>query len=105
MAQITLPGQAATAEGPNDLIGMFTMHWAFRRDLDRFAAAVARTPVADREVWRALERRWALFAWVLHELPAPAVRSLPAPPPLRWIWRAMLRGPFTRRERVAFRYA
>ncbi|MGI5243586.1 hemerythrin domain-containing protein [Dactylosporangium sp. CA-139066] len=67
MDQIRLPGQAATAEGPNDLTGMFTMHWGFRRDLDRFAAAAAGTPVDDRAAWRALAGRWAVFERVLHD--------------------------------------
>ena len=46
--QIHLPGQAAAPAGPVDMTAMFVMHWAFRRDLDRFAAAVIRTPVEDR---------------------------------------------------------
>jgi hypothetical protein len=46
---------------------MYVMHHAFRRDLRAFAAAVARTPAADRPAWRALRERWALFSFVLHE--------------------------------------
>ncbi|MFG2042448.1 hemerythrin domain-containing protein [Dactylosporangium sp. NPDC048998] len=65
--QINLPGQAAAPDGPNDLTGMFVMHWAFRRDLDRFAAAAIHTPVEDQAAWRALARRWSLFRHVLHD--------------------------------------
>jgi hypothetical protein len=65
--QIRLPGQAAAPAGPVDLTGMFVMHWAFRRDLNCFVAAVIRTPVEDRTTWRALARRWDLFRHVLHD--------------------------------------
>ncbi|GGM54032.1 hemerythrin domain-containing protein [Dactylosporangium sucinum] len=65
--QLRLPGQAAAPGGPLDLTGMYGMHWAFRRDLDRFVAAVAATPVADRATWQALQRRWDLFRRVLHD--------------------------------------
>lgn len=65
--QLSLPGQAAAPAGPVDVAGMYVMHAAFRRDLDRFAAAVPATPVGERRVWRALERRWALFAGTLHK--------------------------------------
>ncbi|MET7403747.1 hemerythrin domain-containing protein [Dactylosporangium sp. NPDC005572] len=65
--QLRLPGQAAAPGGPVDLTGMFGMHWAFRRDLDRFVAAVAATPVGDRATWQALQRRWELFRRVLHD--------------------------------------
>jgi hemerythrin-like domain-containing protein len=65
-AQITLPGQAHTAEGPHDQTGMYVMHHAFRRDLARFVEAARSTPVDDRDVWRALVRRWAAFVDVLH---------------------------------------
>jgi hemerythrin-like domain-containing protein len=64
--QLTLPGQAHTAEGPLDMSGMYVMHHAFRRDLDRLAEAVRATPLEDREVWRALADRWRRFAMVLH---------------------------------------
>ena len=64
--QITLPGQAHTAEGPHDQTGMYVMHHAFRRDLNRFVEAARRTPVEEVEVWRALERRWVAFDDVLH---------------------------------------
>jgi hypothetical protein len=67
MQQVRLPGQAAAPGGPVDLTAMLVMHWAFRRDLDRFVAAVAGTPVTDRAPWRALGRRWALFRRMLHE--------------------------------------
>lgn len=65
--QVRLPGQAAAPDGPVDMTAMFVMHWAFRRDLDRFVAAVCRTPVEDRAAWRALARRWGLFCHVLHD--------------------------------------
>jgi hemerythrin-like domain-containing protein len=64
--QVTLPGQSHTADGPHDLTGMFVMHHAFRRDLDRFRAAVVDTPVAERRTWSRLARRWDRFATVLH---------------------------------------
>lgn len=61
-----LPGQAAAPDGPIDLTPMFVMHFAFRRDLRAFPAAVEATPVSDRRAWRALQRRWERFALVLH---------------------------------------
>jgi hypothetical protein len=64
--QIVLPGQAAAPPGPCDLLPMYVMHHAFRRDLEVFAVAVAATPVADRAAWRALAGRWNRFARVLH---------------------------------------
>jgi hypothetical protein len=63
---LRLPGQAAAPEGPVDMTMMYVAHHAFRRDLRDFARAVPATPVADRAAWRALERRWAVFADVLH---------------------------------------
>ncbi|NEK57563.1 hemerythrin domain-containing protein [Geodermatophilus sabuli] len=65
--QVTLPGQVHTADGPLDMSGMYVMHHAFRRDLDAFVAAVARTPVADGPTWRALSARWERFRVMLHE--------------------------------------
>jgi hemerythrin-like domain-containing protein len=64
--QICLPGQTHVAEGPHDQTGMYVMHHAFRRDLDRFQAAVRATPVDERDTWRALALRWERFAEVLH---------------------------------------
>jgi len=64
--QITLPGQAHTAEGPHDMGGMYVMHHAFRRDLDRFVSAVRRTPVGEGTTWQALQRRFGLFDESLH---------------------------------------
>ncbi len=64
--QLTLPRQAHTAEGPHDQTGMYVMHHALRRDFARFAAAVEGTPVSERDVWVALERRWVAMAEVLH---------------------------------------
>ncbi len=65
-AQLTLPGQAHTAEGPLDMSGMYVIHHAFRRDLGRLESAVRRTPLEDTEAWRALARRWQQFSVVLH---------------------------------------
>lgn len=64
--QLRLPGQAAAPEGPVPMHVMYVMHHAFRRDLAAFAAAAPATPVADRDTWKALADRWALFAEVLH---------------------------------------
>jgi hypothetical protein len=61
-----LPGQAAAPDGPVDLSMMYLMHHAFRRDLRDFASAVPRTPLEDVVTWRALLRRWELFAAALH---------------------------------------
>lgn len=66
VTQLSLPGQTAAPEGPVDMIGMFLMHFAFRRDLARFVPAVAGTPVDDQATWVALRDRWARFAHVLH---------------------------------------
>jgi iron-sulfur cluster repair protein YtfE (RIC family) len=66
VTQLSLPGQTAAPEGPVDMIGMFLMHFAFRRDLARFVPAVAGTPVGERATWVALRDRWARFAHVLH---------------------------------------
>jgi hypothetical protein len=63
---LDLPGQTHVAEGPLNLDGMYLAHHAFRRDLASFAAAAARTPVGDAEVWRALGARWEQFSYVLH---------------------------------------
>ena len=65
-AQVTFPGQAAAPEGPCDLLPMYLMHHAFRRDLRMFTAAAAATPLEDRDTWRALEARWRSFARILH---------------------------------------
>lgn len=64
--QLTLPGQAHTAEGPHDQTGMYVMHHALRRDFAKFAAAVENTPISEHAVWRALEARWLVLADVLH---------------------------------------
>jgi len=66
MTQLTLPGQSFTAEGPHDQTGMYVMHHAFRRDLDRFVAATRNTPVDEHAVWAALEERWGRFDQILH---------------------------------------
>jgi hypothetical protein len=64
--QLDLPGQAFSAPGPLDMTGMYGMHFAFRRDLADFVSAVRRTPVGERDVWHALQVRWARFFEVLH---------------------------------------
>ena len=64
--QLRLPGQADAPEGPVDMKMMYLMHHAFRRDLAAFASAVPRTPLTELDTWRALLRRWEVFAEVLH---------------------------------------
>ena len=64
--QWRLPRQAAAPEGPVDVKMMYVMHHAFRRDLVMFAEAAAATPANDRDVWRALSRRWQVFSEILH---------------------------------------
>jgi len=64
--QIRLAGQAAAPEGPVDLVMMYVLHFAFRRDLEAFAAAVPATPVDDVAAWTAMRDRWTGFAAVLH---------------------------------------
>jgi hemerythrin-like domain-containing protein len=66
-SQVVLPGQAAAPSGPVDAAGMYLMHFAFRRDLSTFRAAVPRTPLSDRGTWTALAARWRRFAEVLHK--------------------------------------
>lgn len=66
VTQILLPGQQAAPEGPVDLMSMYVMHHAFRRDLTAFRAAVEEAPLADLPRWGALHRRWAFFAAALH---------------------------------------
>jgi hypothetical protein len=64
--QLDLPGQAHVAPGPLDMTGMYGMHYAFRRDLADFVAAVRGTPVGEQVVWVALQARWTRFAEILH---------------------------------------
>jgi hypothetical protein len=64
--QVLLPGQCGVQDGPVDLVVMYAVHHAFRRDLAAFARAVPATPVEDRATWRALEHRWTRFSAVLH---------------------------------------
>ncbi len=64
--QLSLPGQAASPEGPVDMTMMYLMHHAFRRDLAAFVAVVPRTPVDDQGAWAALADRWQLFSATLH---------------------------------------
>ena len=71
--QLRLPGQAAAPEGPVDMIMMYLMHHAFRRDLAAFAAAVPHTPVEDTGAWGALAARWALLR--RHAAPPPRRRG------------------------------
>lgn len=65
--QLRLPGQVAAPEGPIDMVMMYVMHHAFRRDLDAFVPAVRNTPAGDRRTWQRLAVRWELFAEALHE--------------------------------------
>lgn len=64
--QLVLPGQTAAPDGPVDMFMMYVMHHGFRRDLDRFVAATAATPVEDRATWQALHLRWQQFGKILH---------------------------------------
>ena len=64
--QLSRPRPAAAPEGPVDMTVMYLMHHAFRRDLHAFSETVPRTPVEDRDAWRALGQRWEHFAAVLH---------------------------------------
>jgi hemerythrin-like domain-containing protein len=64
--QVSYPGQTHVAPGPHDMANMYRAHFAFRRDLAKFEAAVRKTPVEASESWQALARRWAIFAEVLH---------------------------------------
>jgi hypothetical protein len=64
--QVLLPGQAAAPAGPVDMTMMYVMHHAFRRDLAAFVSAGTATPLGDRTTWRALAKRWELFAVALH---------------------------------------
>jgi hemerythrin-like domain-containing protein len=64
--QLMLPGQAAAPGGPVDMMMMYLMHHAFRRDLGRFANAAPRTPADDRATWQAMAERWGRFADILH---------------------------------------
>lgn len=64
--QLRLPGQTAAPDGPVDMLMMYVMHHAFRRDLATFEAAVRVTPSSDRVTWSRLAERWALFARALH---------------------------------------
>jgi hemerythrin-like domain-containing protein len=65
--QVLLPGQAAAPAGPVDMIMMYVMHHAFRRDLAAFSARVPTVAVDDAVTWRALDQRWTDFAEVLHK--------------------------------------
>lgn len=64
--QIMLPGQAAAPEGPVDLMSMYLMHHAFRRDLNDFRRAVTAPLGEDRRRLQALKVRWDLFSTALH---------------------------------------
>lgn len=65
--QLLLPGQAAAPDGPVDLAPMYLMHRAFRRDLAAFADVIPTVQPSDASRWAMLERRFALFASVLHK--------------------------------------
>lgn len=60
-------GQAAAPPGPVDLVGMYIMHHAFRRDLRDFAYGVSSTSLPECGTWVALRDRWDRFAEVLHK--------------------------------------
>lgn len=60
--QYLLPRQVAAPDGPVDTRMMYAMHFAFRRDLEMFAAAAVATPYDDRDAWRALAQCWELFS-------------------------------------------
>lgn len=63
---IFLPGQHASPEGPVDLMNMYVMHHAFRRDLADFRSTVEEASILDHVRWKALRRRWHAFASALH---------------------------------------
>ena len=64
--QVSYPGQTHVAPGPHDMTNMYRAHFAFRRDLAKFEAAVRNTPVGMADSWAALAERWTIFAAVLH---------------------------------------
>lgn len=64
--QLMLPAQAAAPGGPVDMTMMYLMHHAFRRDLRKFADAVAATPLEEVATWQALAERWDRFFAILH---------------------------------------
>lgn len=66
ISQLQFPGQAAAPDGPVDFVNMYAFHFAFRRDLARFAEVVPRTAPDDAAAWRLLSERWDLFAGQLH---------------------------------------
>src|SRR5262245_38812825 len=64
--QVSYPGQTFAAPGPHDMVNMYRAHFAFRRDLAKFEAAVRKTPIEASDSWQALAERWAVFADNLH---------------------------------------
>lgn len=91
--QLRLPGQADAPEGPVDLSLVYALHHAFRRDLAAFTRAVPRTPVDEPGTWRALLRRWEVFAAVLHHHHEAEDT---------WLWPALLeRAQVAERETLA----
>lgn len=64
--QLRFPGQTAAHPGPVDMMMMYVMHHAFRRDLAAFAAAASATPAQARSTWVALAARWDVFSAALH---------------------------------------
>lgn len=76
--QVQLPGQHAAPPGPVDLLNMYVMHHAFRRDLTAFRSAVGRWEIDDRIRWRALRERWKIFATALHHHHRAEDRSVAA---------------------------
>ncbi|MDP3890757.1 hemerythrin domain-containing protein, partial [Nocardioides sp.] len=64
--QLRLAGQTPPVEGPVDLVLMYRLHHAFRRDLTAFTETVPATPATDRAAWVAMQQRWETFAHALH---------------------------------------
>jgi len=64
--QVAYPDQTHVAPGPHDMTNMYRAHFAFRRDLAKFEAAVRQTPVGEAECWATLAERWQIFAEILH---------------------------------------
>jgi hemerythrin-like domain-containing protein len=79
--QVMLAGQTAAPEGPVDLLMMYVVHHAFRRELTAVCEAVRDASVDDRARWEALLRRWDLFATFLHHHHSGEDE---------WVWPALL---------------
>lgn len=64
--QANLPGQSHVAEGPIDHLGMYAMHYAFRRDISDIVDAVRRGSPDDTAQWQRLHDYWEFFVDFLH---------------------------------------